>query len=287
MAYTPREDDLKHLADNEFAQLSPLLTTLVTKRNPSGQFPHRDIKKIDTIVLHWTASQYKGFSGAITTLKGNGNGYHFFIEQDGKVTQSVEVGRTAYHAGNAYGPDDSGRGTRWLNKYSIGISFVMGYINKKTGQKDTIVKPKMIESLHKLLKELIPVLPNLKYITGHVWITPSHRSDPFSFNFNDLMGEKFIKDANIELWKTGYFPFPAGLNDCKCIKYDTLDKSGKQYCIKSKGKCNKKKDIGKKNENDTFDERRLKRQEDGSGFSSDRSFSQDGDTSEEGDSSED
>ena len=284
MAYAPRKEDLKHLAANKFCRLETLMGTLETPNNKTLLFPHRDVNKIDTIVLHWTQSSYGGINGALNTLKGNGNGYHFFIQDDGKVTQSVEIGRTAYHAGNAYGPDDTGNGTRWLNKYSVGISFVMGY------QNDTVVKPEMVESLHNLLKELIGILPKLKYITGHVFVTPSHKSDPHSFDFKALMGQQFIKTAKLELWKTGYHPFPAGLNSaCKCSEYGTLDKSGKKYCIKSTGKCNKKTQmaVSKKGHNDTFDERRLKLQEDANNFSADRSFAMDGDTSEEGDSSED
>ena len=45
--------------------------------------------------------------------------------------------------------------------------------------------------------------------------------------------------------------------------------------------------VSKKGHNYTFDERRLKLQEDANNFSADRRFAMDGDTSEEGDSSED
>ena len=65
MAYAPRKEDLKHLAANKFCRLETLMRTLKTERNTTGQFPHRDVNKIDTIVLHWTQSSYGGINGAL------------------------------------------------------------------------------------------------------------------------------------------------------------------------------------------------------------------------------
>lgn len=217
--------DIKHLTEEEFSHLTtPFLE--------SGR--NRDINKIDTIVLHWTGSD--NFTVAINALESKGSAYHFIIDNDGSaggvghVTQLIDVRRRAGHAGQSYGPNGIG-----VNSYSIGISFQTRGYNKALADSETI-KDEAYKSLVKLLKELFEICPKLKYITGHHWVAPRHRVDPYTFPFEKLMRESFIRDRKMELWKTGYAPFPNGLLDCECIKYEDLN-NGQKYCKTSKGRC--------------------------------------------------
>ena len=188
---------------------------------------------INTIVLHWTAGA--SVSSAISALRINKNSYHFIIGKDGMITQTVPLSRKAWHAGSSYGPNGSD-----VNPTSIGIS--MDLLNDKQPVTD-----EMYTSILNLILDLKIAVPSLKWITGHQWISPGRKVDPYTFDFVKLIREPDIKKSGFKLWKTGDLPFPKGLNDCKCVKYkikgDTTSK-----CLQSSGDCwrGKNKDTGSK-----------------------------------------
>lgn len=220
-----KEKEIKYLTEEEFSHLTaPKLKSGV----------NRSIDKIDTIVLHWTGSS--SFGVAINALESKGSAYHFIIDNDGssggvgKVIQLIDVRRRAGHAGASYGPNGIG-----VNGYSIGISFQTRGLDKDVPG-STKIKDEAYNSLLKLLKELFEICPKLKYITGHHWVAPRHRVDPYTFPFEKLMRESIIKNRKMELWKTGYPPFPNGLLDCECIDKAPLN-NGQEYCKTSKGDC--------------------------------------------------
>lgn len=249
---------ITYLTEDEFSHL-----TAPNINSSQRSLKWRDLNKIDTIVLHWTGSNT--FDEATTELNRRGVGYHFIIDNDGsaggvgKVIQLVEVIRNVGHAGGGYGP----HGTE-VNDSSIGISFqCRGSEGDKLGS--TKIQPEAYNSLVKLLKELFEICPNLRFLTAHLWTIPSERVDPYTFDFNKLMGESFIKNQKMELWKTGYYPFPGTksydkkdiakdnpnlkLEDCKCLEWGDLnvnngvykDVNGGKYCKKSVGRCYVKK----------------------------------------------
>lgn len=175
----------------------------------------RDTSKIDTVVLHWTAGA--NIHSDINTLLNKGYGYHFIIDQEGKVNQGSPLNKVVSHAGNSYGP-----GGRYLNSHSIGVSFSM--LGPKIPFNDSMYK-----SCIDLLLDIKRSVPTLKYVTGHHWISPGRKIDPWTFDFDRLIK---ALGSGFEVWKTGYAPFPSGLNNCKCVEYY---ENG--ACKKSVGSC--------------------------------------------------
>ena len=116
----------------------------------------------------------------------------------------------------SYGPNGP-----YTNSTSIGISFVKTESSEFTEE--------MFDSCYKLILDLKLSLPNIQFITGHHWVSPGRKSDPYTFDFDRLINKL---GSGFELWKTGYFPFPTALSNCKCIKYDKYGN-----CIKSVGSC--------------------------------------------------
>ena len=177
----------------------------------------RDTSVIDTIVLHWTAGA--SLSSDIKTLKQKNYGYHFLIDKSGRVYQGSPLNKVISHSGSSYGPNG-----KYVNGHSIGISFSM-----KGTEGASEFTNEMYNSCSELILNIKRSLPNLKYITGHHWVSPGRKIDPYTFDFLRLMN---VLGSGFKLWKTGYSPFPDGLTDCKCIKKDT-----KGNCTKSSGRC--------------------------------------------------
>ena len=173
----------------------------------------RTIDSIDTIVLHWTDANSN--TDAVNTLTGTVKGYHFLIDKGGKIIQGAPLIRRVGHAGYSYGPQGAE-----VNTYSVGISFDVkpndiGYT------KDGDFTDEMYTTCANLIKDIKLSLPNIKFITGHQWVSPRRKVDPWSFDFNRLMT---LLGSGYEIWKTGYPPFPEGLEQCsatapygKCI----------------------------------------------------------------------
>lgn len=147
--------------------------------------------KIDTIVLHATAGS--NLSGAISTLRSKGFGYHYMIEKNGQVWKCAPMASNVAHAGESKGPQG-----RFCNQYSIGVCFV--------NENDGVRKPTaaQIASVKELLPMLAPGMANFKWLTTHYAITvkpngTSRKTDP---RLVDLVA---IADAvGLTPWKPSY-----------------------------------------------------------------------------------
>ncbi len=95
---------------------------------------------------------------------------------------------------------------------------------------------KQIESCVSLLLDLKEALPTLKFVTGHHWVSPRRKIDPYTLDYELLLNKslngKTLKSVGYEVWKTGYKPFPKGLKDCVCLKEDEMGN-----CLESRGDC--------------------------------------------------
>jgi hypothetical protein len=181
---------------------------IIKKERFSKLFPFlgsdkRTIKRenIDTVILHWTASD--NLDGTIKTLKNKNYGYHFLILKDGKIIQSAEIDRKLSHAGESYGPQG-----KFCNNYTIGVSFVT--IGKPKGQPPIPFNNEQIEATVELLADLKTQLPNLKWITGHHWVSPRRKIDPYNFPFDEFLSklnnklkENKITSTPFKIWRTG------------------------------------------------------------------------------------
>ena len=187
-----------------------------------------NFKGINTVVLHWTAGN--SVSNDIKSLNRNKYGYHFLISKDGVVTQGAPLESRLSHSGNSYGPKGKG-----LNNYSIGVSFSMrGDESKVKGS--TKFNDEQINSLVSLLLDLKLAIPTLEYVTGHHWVSPGRKIDPYTLDFDRLINKNIggdtLSGVGYSIWKTAQSPFPKGLSNCNCVERDT---SG--GCVKSTGLC--------------------------------------------------
>ena len=178
----------------------------------------RKISKIDTIILHWTGGSTA--SGAVTTLFGNGNSYHFIIEKDGTIIQTKPILERANHAGKSYGPNG------WsVNETSIGISFVtVGGLKKAN-----LIEGRQLEQGIKLMADIHAALQNegsqgIKWFSTHHQISPKRKEDPYSLEPDMVSGQNIqnqlrkLFNNKVTYWRAGMGPsWPKGLHkDCKC-----------------------------------------------------------------------
>jgi len=220
--------NIKNIKQDEFNSITPFFRNYKT----------RDINDIDTVVLHWTAGST--VDGAVRTLLKKGYGYHFLISKDAEVFQGSELRSRIGHAGNSYGPNGAS-----TNSTSIGISFaVPGKDTKETPNSE--ISKEMIDVCIRLILDVKRALPKLKWITGHHWVSPGRKVDPWYLNFPNLIADlnneynkqqsiATTKSKEFEIWKSGYPPFPRGLKgNCKCIEFV---RGSKTKCKKSTGAC--------------------------------------------------
>ncbi len=198
----------------------------------------RNLNNINMVVLHWTAG--RSVESDYATLQKKGYGYHFLIDKEGNIFQGGPLDGSVSHAGNSYGPNGNG-----TNATSIGISFsTLGDEDKEVGS--TTFNDAQVKAAATIIYDLKNgSCPKLRYVSGHHWVSPGRKIDPWTFPFDRLM--KFpvsfkavqgkivditLTSLGLELWKTGYLPFPEDLSDCKCI-----EKYSDGNCKKSTGKC--------------------------------------------------
>lgn len=156
----------------------------------------RKLDEINTMVLHWVTGD---LDTIIRTFKRRGFGYHFLIDSTGKVYQGAELSKTTFHCGHSYGPSG-----RWVNDYSIGVAFITSTTPINFETESNYVSA--LENLTLDLKTGNERLNGLTWVTGHHYISPGRKIDPYSFKF-----EKFITNVNsnindgtkLKLWKTG------------------------------------------------------------------------------------
>lgn len=144
------------------------------------------ILECDTVVLHATAGPTA--SGAIQTLRQKKLSYHYLLEDqrehDGRIIKCVPSRSVAFHAGESRGPHG-----RWVNNYSLGISFV----NDNLGHDP--YSQKQFDACAELIEALKGDFP-LKWLTTHYWISPGRKSDPKGFDIEG-MGRR----VGLALWK--------------------------------------------------------------------------------------
>lgn len=183
---------------SSFRRLDPFL---LGSNSKNGKM---DRSKVDTICLHWTAGST--LSGALSRLKKLQLGYHFFIARDGTIIQGAEADKRMNHAGVSFGPQGL-----WVNDYSIAISFIM------TGEKGEGREFNYLQ--YNAVKNLILNLklshPQIEWVTGHHWVAPRQKIDPYTFPFDKLVTD--LNEAvdnsglsngrddvpNFRVWETG------------------------------------------------------------------------------------
>lgn len=126
-----------------------------------GWFDHKSRlvgTRVNTIVLH--ASAGGSLSGAVTTLRKRGYGYHYILDKDGTVWKGAPISSSVAHAGISTGPQGAS-----CNRYSIGVCA----INLNDG-----VHPwtkAQLDALVWLLPQLKPGMDEYKWLCTHYAIT--------------------------------------------------------------------------------------------------------------------
>lgn len=143
------------------------------------------VKPCTTVVMH--ASAGSSLAGAVSTLIKRKLSYHYLIEKSGRITKCVPASKVAFHAGESLGPDG-----KWVNAYSIGISFV----NLNDG-KDPVTIEQYIAA-RDLIIDLRKQFPELKWVTTHYAISPGRKTDPKPMNLAKLRA--FAKEVGLSPW---------------------------------------------------------------------------------------
>lgn len=121
---------------------------IVVYNCPDGHLNYDDRPEgaiIDTIVIHYTVSDYK--SSYLTFTAPRYVSAHYLIDRDGKIDNLVPESKRAWHAGKSYWHKDS------VNGSSIGIELV----NNGSGQ--------MIDSNNRLTFKEIDLFPEEQMIS--------------------------------------------------------------------------------------------------------------------------
>lgn len=200
--------------------------------NPYHKDSFSDNPFIDTILLHWTGSDE--LNPSIGTLFGRGLGYHFLINKDGSIVQGAPILRRVHHAGKSFGPGGIG-----CNSYSISISFVSSGSDENEFDKGS----EMYVSCLTLIREILNNEGNynrldLKFLTGHHWVSPAEKVDPYYFPFKDLQKD-LESTKRLMIWETGdgprdtNFEKPEGIGVFEGAKED---QDGRPYIDGRKGR---------------------------------------------------
>ncbi|MBV1707312.1 MAG: N-acetylmuramoyl-L-alanine amidase [Hyphomicrobiales bacterium] len=144
-------------------------TVLVDGLAPSPNFGARRAP-LDSIILHYTGMETA--EGALAWLRNPASevSCHYFIDEDGQITQMVAESARAWHAGtsNWRGQDD-------LNSRSIGIEIV----NQGAIAHFPPYPPQQIASVIKLCRDIIQrhgLRPEA--ILAHSDVAPARKQDP-------------------------------------------------------------------------------------------------------------
>ena len=142
--------------------------------SPNFNIPKRSKKKIKFIVIHYTGMKKESLAIKRLSDYRSKVSAHYFIKNNGKIIKLVPDLYEAWHAGKS-----NWKNYKSLNKNSIGIEIQ----NQGHNFRYKKYSPKQINSLKKLLKELIKLYAiNKVNILGHSDISPDRKKDP---------GEKF------------------------------------------------------------------------------------------------
>lgn len=159
-----------------------------------GWFAHKARPQgvnVNTVVLH--ASAGGSLSGAVSTLRAKGYGYHYLIDKSGKVYKGAPATASVAHAGESVGPQGSS-----CNRYSIGVCL----INLNDG-KDPITLEQQLA-----LRELIPLLKanmgEYKYLTTHYAITVKPDGSARKTDPRGVAVQHLANDVGLTPWKPDY-----------------------------------------------------------------------------------
>lgn len=168
-----------------FASSKPVLvaTAAATTKLTIIQLPSinksdnaRDLKNIDTIVIHTLYNPNAGGDLSITRAKEvldeSAVSSHYVIARDGKVYQLVPEQYQAWHAGESKMPDPDGR--TGVNPFSLGIELI-------ATQTSGITRAQY-DSLTALVVDIANRAP-IKHIVGHSDIAPGRKTDPWKFDW--------------------------------------------------------------------------------------------------------
>lgn len=163
------------------------------------------------LVLHYTgcptAQESKDMlSGRVLNTEGNKVSVHYFIDENGAITQFVAEDKRAYHAGLGYW-----EGITDINSFSIGIElqnpgWEHGYTAFPQAQIDALIElSRDIVSRHNMRPD---------HVLGHSDTSAGRRFDP---------GEKFpwkpLADAGIGLWPQ---PIQSDFNEAAALLQDNV-----------------------------------------------------------------
>jgi AmpD protein len=163
--------------------LMTIPTRLKVRTLPSPHHRGREGRSVDLIVIH-AISCPPGHLGtkdiedlflgrldcsrhhAYKEVRGKELSAHFLIDRAGSLTQFVETGRAAFHAGRS-----SWKGRRECNDFSVGIELV--------GDERPFTQ-KQYRTLARLCRDIIRLHPAItpEQIVGHSDIAPGRKTDP-------------------------------------------------------------------------------------------------------------
>jgi N-acetyl-anhydromuramyl-L-alanine amidase AmpD len=168
-----------------------------------------DPNKVEYIGLHWTGGYSKVKDSG--TLKFRGLHYTFEIDKDGTLYQVSDLNKIAYHGGN-------------MNSYSIGISYVGGTEDNKSGSvyvrtindwnqedlnlngRDTYKAKKQFASIVDACTLAVKKYPNIKYITSHHFWSGSKSDVGNKFPYDILIAELKKRGINLTVKYSGDAP---------------------------------------------------------------------------------
>ncbi|MBN8828004.1 MAG: N-acetylmuramoyl-L-alanine amidase [Sphingobacteriia bacterium] len=150
---------------------------------PSQNFSNRNNDQIDTIILHYTVTNFEKSLSLLTQPEFKVSS-HYLIREDGKIFNLVDPNKKAFHAGMSFW-----RGKDNLNENSIGIEIVN---NGNAPFTNAQVNSVIALCLH--LKQLFPLIKD-QNIIGHSDIAIGRKLDPGKF----FPWEK-LAETGIGLW---------------------------------------------------------------------------------------
>lgn len=156
--------------------------------------PHFNVRppgtKIDTIVLHHTASS--NIEGVIKwfNMPESQVSAHYTVGKDGSIVQHVSTYHRAWHAGRSVDK----RGIENVNNYSVGIEIV----NKGDGSEP--YPPEQVEAVFRLCRTLMRYRhKEVVQIVSHEFIAvpPGRKNDPINYPWESL--DPLIEEFKVTL----------------------------------------------------------------------------------------
>src|ERR1700689_5073492 len=166
----------------------PATSSVVAEVVPSPNHGERkDGRRPDLILLHYTGMQHSNVALALLTRAGSEVSAHYFVFEDGRVVQTVEESRRAWHAGVSCWAGETD-----INSCSIGIEIA----NPGHDYDYPDFPARQIAAVTALCRGILPrhEIPPER-ILAHSDVAPARKQDP---------GEKFpwrtLHDSGVGHW---------------------------------------------------------------------------------------